>query len=446
MIATISSNDRQAVSALQSAEHYAGALAMVAAATLLGMVVAPRWGTSPVDMLYLPAVLAAAVLWGLGPALTAGIASALAYNFFFTEPVHTFRINRMTDVFTVVILFLVAVVTSRLAAGVRSHARLAAAHAERNATIAGFAGRLLSCRGESEIAATACAEVRRLFHCNTMLMAGLPEPAVIAADPAGNEPTPSDIAAAAFAIEEGQPAGRGSTRLQPAEWLFHPVRSGSGMVAAFGIARDDGTPPIAEEQLPLLTSLLDQMALALERARLEGEARGFAAVRERDRVRASLLSSIAQDITPRLTTIGEAARQLRRAGEGDKQLISEIATETGRLDRYLTNMMDMGPEPNERPIEAGDVTIDLLQRTVVKAGEPVHLTPKEFAVLGELAKHRGRVLTHQHLLRAVWGPAQERQIEYLRVAIRSLRQKLERAPSQPALILNEPAVGYRLSD
>jgi DNA-binding response OmpR family regulator len=106
----------------------------------------------------------------------------------------------------------------------------------------------------------------------------------------------------------------------------------------------------------------------------------------------------------------------------------------------------MGPEPNERPIEAGDVIIDLLQRTVVKAGEPVHLTPKEFAVLGELAKHRGRVLTHQHLLRAVWGPAQERQIEYLRVAIRSLRQKLEREPSQPALILNEPAVGYRLSD
>jgi two-component system sensor histidine kinase KdpD len=205
-------------------------------------------------------------------------------------------------------------------------------------------------------------------------------------------------------------------------------------------------PPIAEEQLPLLTSLLDQMALALERARLEGEARGFAAVRERDRVRASLLSSIAQDITPRLTTIGEAARQLRRAGEGDKQLISEIATETGRLDRYLTNLMDMGPEPNERPIEAGDVTIDLLQRTVVKAGEPVHLTPKEFAVLGELAKHRGRVLTHQHLLRAVWGPAQERQIEYLRVAIRSLRQKLEREPSQPTLIVNEPAVGYRLSD
>jgi len=433
-------------SALQSAEHYAGALAMVAAATLLGLAVAPRWGTSPVDMLYLPAVLAAAVLWGLGPALTAGIAAALAYNFFFTEPVHTFRITRMTDLFTVVILFLVAAVTSRLAAGMRNHARLAASHAARNATIAGFAGRLLSCRGEKEIAVTACAEMRRLFHCNTMLMAGLPGPEVIAADPAENHPTPSDIAAAVFTIQMGQPAGRGSSQLQPAEWLFHPVRSGSGVVAAFGLARDDGMPPVAEDQSPLLSSLLDQMALALERARLESGTRGFAAIRDRDRVRASLLSSIAQDMTPRLTAIGEAVRQLKRAGVGDKQQISNIASETGRLDRYVTNLLDMGPEPDEQPIEAGDITIDLVQRSIARSGEPVHLTPKEFAVLAELAKHRGRVLTHQHLLRVVWGPAQERQIEYLRVAIRSLRQKLERDSSQPALILNEPAVGYRLSD
>ena len=57
----------------------------------------------------------------------------------------------------------------------------------------------------------------------------------------------------------------------------------------------------------------------------------------------------------------------------------------------------------------------------------------------------GRVLTHSYLLRTVWGPAQERQIEYLRVAIRALRQKLEADPAHPALIINEPAVGYRLS-
>lgn len=80
----------------------------------------------------------------------------------------------------------------------------------------------------------------------------------------------------------------------------------------------------------------------------------------------------------------------------------------------------------------------------MKAGEPVHLAPKEYGILAELAKHPGRVLTHAHLLRSVWGPAQERQIEYLRVAVRGLRQKLESDPSNPAIIINEPAVGYRL--
>ena len=66
-------------------------------------------------------------------------------------------------------------------------------------------------------------------------------------------------------------------------------------------------------------------------------------------------------------------------------------------------------------------------------------------MLAELAKHPGRVLTHAHLLRTVWGPAQERQTDYLRVAIRALRQKLEAIPPSPKLIINEPAVGYRLA-
>jgi two-component system sensor histidine kinase KdpD len=65
-------------------------------------------------------------------------------------------------------------------------------------------------------------------------------------------------------------------------------------------------------------------------------------------------------------------------------------------------------------------------------------------VLAELAKHPGRVLTHEHLLKTAWGPAQQNQTEYLRVAIRALRQKLERDPTRPEIIINEPAVGYRL--
>jgi two-component system KDP operon response regulator KdpE len=104
----------------------------------------------------------------------------------------------------------------------------------------------------------------------------------------------------------------------------------------------------------------------------------------------------------------------------------------------------LASEAERQVVEVGSVTIDLYSRFVRHNGAEVHVTPKEWDLLAELAKHPGRVLTHEALLRSVWGPAHVGQTEYLRVAIRSLRQKLENEPSQPELIVNEPGVGYRL--
>jgi len=95
-------------------------------------------------------------------------------------------------------------------------------------------------------------------------------------------------------------------------------------------------------------------------------------------------------------------------------------------------------------IEAGDVAIDLVQRRIHKKGEEVHLTPKEFIVVAELARFPGRVITHDKLLAAVWPRDYERHIEYLRVIVRNIRQKLEDDPAAPAVITNELGVGYRL--
>ena len=95
-------------------------------------------------------------------------------------------------------------------------------------------------------------------------------------------------------------------------------------------------------------------------------------------------------------------------------------------------------------IQAGSVQIDLEYRRVLRDGEEIHLTPKEYSVLAELARRPDRVLSHSHLLKSVWGPAQTDRVEYLRIAIRGLRQKLEADPSRPRLIINELAVGYRL--
>lgn len=95
-------------------------------------------------------------------------------------------------------------------------------------------------------------------------------------------------------------------------------------------------------------------------------------------------------------------------------------------------------------VTVGDIEIDLPAHLVRKAGVEVHLTPKEFGFLAELAKHPGRVVTHAQLLRNVWGVGYERDVEYLRVAARGVRRKLEGDAVEISFIRNEPGVGYRL--
>lgn len=114
-----------------------------------------------------------------------------------------------------------------------------------------------------------------------------------------------------------------------------------------------------------------------------------------------------------------------------------------RLRRALRQRVTGNGQP---AVQIDDLEIDLLARRVRRAGQDVHLTPKEYAVLAELAKHPGRVLTHAHLLRTAWGPAHEADVEYLRVVARELRKKIEIDPSRPRIIKTEPAVGYRLAD
>jgi len=96
-------------------------------------------------------------------------------------------------------------------------------------------------------------------------------------------------------------------------------------------------------------------------------------------------------------------------------------------------------------VTVGEIEIDLVKRTVRHSGELVRLSPREYDLLTQLVEGSGRVLTHRQLLTAVWGPAHEQDIQYLRVFVGQLRQKLEADASEPRLILTEPGVGYRFA-
>ena len=96
------------------------------------------------------------------------------------------------------------------------------------------------------------------------------------------------------------------------------------------------------------------------------------------------------------------------------------------------------------PVVTDAFAIDFGTLTATRNGDAVHLTPTEWRLLGELAKHRGRVVTQADLLKAVWGPGYGRESNYLRVYGNQLRRKLEADPSRPRHILTEPGIGYRL--
>ena len=137
----------------------------------------------------------------------------------------------------------------------------------------------------------------------------------------------------------------------------------------------------------------------------------------------------------------------------------KIAVLDGGADDYVTKPFNMGEllariraalrhrlqaEVEEPVFRSAGLTVDLVRRVVLVDDCEVKLTPKEYDLLRVLVIHAGKVVTHQHLLREVWGPASVYETHYLRVYIGQLRQKIEPDPAQPRYILTEPGVGYRL--
>lgn len=116
-----------------------------------------------------------------------------------------------------------------------------------------------------------------------------------------------------------------------------------------------------------------------------------------------------------------------------------------RIRVALRHTAGASHEGDEAAFTVGELLVDLLRRQVTVRGVEVRLTPIEYRLLAALVKHAGKVVTHQQLLRDVWGPRHEDQSHYVRVYMAHLRHKLEVEPARPRYLLTEPGVGYRLA-
>ena len=377
--APVAERERQRGRGWGSPIGYAVSLLAVALVTALASALFHVLDLGNVALLYLLPVMAAASLSGLRTGIFAGIASSLAYNFFFLPPTGTLTVNNPENVISIFVLLGVAVATSQLTSRVREQADLAAASARTNATLAGFLRQLTGCNDAADAGRIICDDIARLFGAQAVLLtpAGGSGLSVQAATSPDYRLDTMDLAAAAWAHDTGAAAGKGSGTLAASEWLFQPLRAGERTLAVLGLARDSGGDPVRADQLPLLNSLIDQASLVLERLRLEAEMRDVDAVRTRDRLRQALLSSVGHDLRTPLTAVIAAADQLEQGAT--PELIGTVRTEAARLQRFVANLLDMAR------VEAGALNLTV---------EPIDLSD---AVTG--AAHDARRALEGHAVR-----------------------------------------------
>lgn len=326
------------------ADDYIWSLVSVAAMTVLGRVLLAEIDLGNIALLFLVPVMFAAATFGLRAGLFTAVAASLAYNFFFLPPTGTLTVSNPENVVSILVLLGVAVVTGQFAARVRAQADLAGSSARQNAALASFSRQLTVAADQDALMQAICAEVARLLDVRAVLLLPSPTgPALRAAYPPEDRLEQIEQAAAQWAIDNAQPAGRGSATLTASDWLFHPLRaaagSGRGVLGVLGIARDDAAEPIRSDQLPLLMSLLDQASIAFDRMALEEENLQSRQIGERDRLRSALLSSVSHDLRTPLTTILSAAQEMKRAPSDE--LTETIETEARRLNRFVANLLDM---------------------------------------------------------------------------------------------------------
>jgi two-component system KDP operon response regulator KdpE len=150
-----------------------------------------------------------------------------------------------------------------------------------------------------------------------------------------------------------------------------------------------------------------------------------------------------------LSAVGDEREKVRALDAGADDYVTKPFG-TDELLARLRAVLRRSTEPGATPrITIGELTVDVLDRSVSRSGQVIHLTPIEFDILRVLAQHRGRLVTHRQLLGAVWGPEYGEETHYLRVHVAHIRAKLEADPSGVGgnrILVTEPGVGYRLRD
>ncbi len=341
--------------------RYAWALVLVAATTLLGKPLALLLQPANLVMLYLVAVVVAAVYLGRGPSILTAVLSVFAFDFFFVPPQLTFAVSDTQYLLTFVGLLVVGVVISSLAVQAHEQAESAQSRERQTAELYGLSRDLTTALGLPAIERAVIRHVEQTFGREAVMLMPDPDDSEAGLRPeaasAGFQLDDHELTVADWVYRHGEPAGRGTDTLPAAKLRYQPLKTARGVLGVLGVRGPESPEPqLTLEQQRLVDSFASQAALALERTQLAEQARRAQVLEATDKLQTALLNSISHDlrtplvsITGALSTLEEDDSALDSATR--RGLIENAREEAERLNRLVGNLLDM------TRLEAGAVKV-----------------------------------------------------------------------------------------
>lgn len=337
--------------------RYIWAALLAAAATGLSALIFPFISPTNLVILYLLAVVLSAFYLGRGPAILTSILSVAAFDFFFIAPQFTMAVSDTEYLLTFAGLLVVGLIISHLTALVREQADAAQSHEAQTVALYELGKDLTITAKLSDIAKTVIAQIGQTFGRDVAIF--LPDengPLKVYAASPDLTIVDAELAVADWAFQRGQVAGRGTDTLPEASMRYQPLRTSRGVVGVLGVRPADAGHHLSHDQRRTLDTFANQVAMAIERARLAEQARQAEILEITDKLQSALLNSISHDLRTPLVSITGALSSLRddnfHLDEASRRSLLDTAhEEADRLNRLVGNLLDM------TRLEAGAVRI-----------------------------------------------------------------------------------------
>ena len=330
--------------------YYLWAVISVSIVTGVGEILTPHFDLVNIVLLYLLPVLVSAVRWGRGPSVLSSLLGVLTFNFFFVPPIYTFAVANIEHLFVLAVFFLVALVTSAMAAKLRLELKKATEREERTSTLYALSREIAAKTDTEQVLKTFVDKVAETIHGSAIVLMQEPNAdALVQLASTGDESLfdEKEYAVARWVMAHGQPAGRELGMFDRSSSLFFfPIKAEDKTLAVLGIRLTMENATLSPDQRQLVETFANLVAVAIVRLQFAKEVEQAKWLAESERLHRTLLNSISHDFRTPLASITGAVTSLLAEGslyseEVKTIFLNTIKEEAHRLNRFIENLLDM---------------------------------------------------------------------------------------------------------